>query len=114
MFKLNRILEAKLSERIFIPKSFPIFENNTEQTYPKIVLLFSNKIAYRVYDEFDEAQMIHQKNGDLLVNAEMPIDTWLIGYLLSFGTQVEIIKPDDLKKILAKEAHAIFQKYSNT
>lgn len=114
MFKLNRILEAKLSERIFIPKSFPILENYTEQTYPKIVLLFSNKIAYRVYDEFDETQIIHQKNGDLLVNAEMPIDTWLIGYLLSFGTQVEIIKPDDLRKILAKEAHAIFQKYSNT
>ena len=33
----------------------------------------------------------------------MPVDTWLTGYLLSFGAQVEIIEPKYLKGILAEQ-----------
>ena len=51
-----------------------------------------------------------KKNGDLIAYAEMPIDAWLIGYLLSFGTQVDIIEPKYLKKILAKQALEIYEK----
>ena len=29
----------------------------------------------------------------------MPVDKWLIGYLLSFGAQVEIIEPAYLKAV---------------
>lgn len=57
----------------------------------QITLLFSKEIAYRVYDEFNGTEIEYQKNGDLVVHAEIPVDPWLIGYLLSFGTQVEIM-----------------------
>jgi predicted DNA-binding transcriptional regulator YafY len=38
----------------------------------------------------------------------MPVDTWLVGYLFSFGAQVEIIEPTYLKGILATQAQEIF------
>ena len=110
MFKLNRILELELLEHTFVPRPYPEPENNLQQTYPQIVLLFSKEIAYRVYDEFDETQIEHQKNGDIIACAEMPVDPWLVGYLLSFGTQVEIIEPKYLKEILASQAKAIYEK----
>ena len=110
IFKLNRILELELLENTFVPRPYPEEKNNLQQTYPQIVLLFSKAIAYRVYDEFDESEIEYQKNGDLIVRAEMPVDTWLTGYLLSFGAQVEILEPKYLKDVLAAQAQAIYEK----
>lgn len=73
-------------------------------------LFFSGEVSYRVYDEFDMNQIQLTENGDLLVTADMPQDDWLIGYLLSFGTQVEIIKPLHLKRVLAEKAKAIYER----
>ena len=91
-------------------KTIPGRKNNLQQIYPKIVLSFSKAIAYRVYDEFDESEIEYQKNGDLIVCTEMPVDTWLTGYLLSFGAQVEIIEPKYIKGILAEQAQEIYKK----
>lgn len=111
IFKLNRILDLNVLEQTFVPKSYPEPESHPQRSYPRIVLLFSKKIAYRVYDEFDEDQIQHQENGDLLVSAEMPVDMWLIGYVLSFGAQVEVIEPEDLREMLAAQAQRIYEKY---
>lgn len=110
IFKLNRILEWKLLENTFVPRPYPEEKENDQQTYHPIILLFSKEIAYRVYDEFDGTEIEYQKNGDLIVHAKMPIDSWLIGYLLSFGTQVEIMEPKYLKNILAAQALEIYKK----
>ena len=67
-------------------------------------------MAYRVYDEFDITQVRQQENGELIVSANMPQDMWLIGFLLSFGTQVEIIEPHYLKAVLAEQAKLIYEK----
>lgn len=110
IFKLNRILEMELLERTFVPRPFLEPEERVQRRYPQIVLLFSKEIAYRVYDEFDKTQMEYQENGDLIARAEMLDDPWLIGYLLSFGTQVEVIEPQYLKKVLAVQAQKIYEK----
>lgn len=110
IFKLNRILELELLENTFVPRPYPDIENDLHQTYHRIILLFSKEIAYRVYDEFDITEIKYQKNGDLMVCAEMPVDTWLVGYLLSFGAQVEIIEPKYLKDVLAAQAQEIYEK----
>ncbi len=110
IFKLNRISEPELLEQTFVPMPYPETISSPQPPYPRIALLFSKEIAYRVYDEFDETQIEKQKNGDLIAYAEMPIDAWLIGYLLSFGTQVDIIEPKYLKIILAKQALEIYEK----
>ena len=110
IFKLNRIVELELSENTFMPRPYPEQTNDLQKMCSRIVLLFSKELAYRVYDEFDETQIEYQENGNLIARAEMPIDTWLIGYLLSFGAQVEIIEPTCLKAVLAAQAQEIYKK----
>ncbi len=73
------------------------------------MLRFPKEMAYRVYDEFDETQVERQENGDFIVTAEIPEGTWLISFLLSFGTQVRIISPASLKEVLAKQALFIYK-----
>ena len=86
IFKFNRILEIQMLSEEFVP------------------------MEYRVYDEFEGNEIEEMKNGDLMVSSEMPEDNWLIDYLLSFGTQVTVIEPTYLKKILSDEAKKIYEK----
>lgn len=110
VFKLNRIIELEVLSDSFPHQVFPELEKDSKQIYKKIVLRFSKKAAYRVYDEFDMTQIEIQTNGDFIVSAQMPEDTWLIGYLLTFGTQVDILEPAYLKEVLAEQAKLIYEK----
>lgn len=114
LFKLNRIIKWELLEEHFTPLPFPEMQETDGQNDTKIVLRFPREIAYRVYDEFDVNQIVLEENGDLTVNASMPEDDWIIGYLLSFGTQVEIIEPARLRNIVAARAKEIYEKNKTT
>lgn len=77
-----------------------------------VVFRFSPEVAYRVYDEFTEDGVKQDADGWLTVATRLPYDNWLIGFLLSFGTEVEVIKPIDLKRVLFAEARKIAEHYS--
>lgn len=110
IFKLNRILDLEILDETFQHRDFPKPIDTFQGEYQQITLRFPKEMAYRVYDEFDQSQVQKQANGDLIASAEMPEDPWLIGYLLSFGTQVDILSPAHLKKVLAKQAKSIYEK----
>lgn len=109
-FKLNRILDLELLNERFPPRDLPKPVDRSEGEYQEITLRFPKDMAYRVYDEFDKTQIRWQENGDYIVSAKMPEDAWLIGFLLSFGTQVEILSPAYLKNVLAEQAKLIYEK----
>ena len=110
VFKLSRILDLELLNETFARREFPEPEDASGDRYRQITLRFPKEMAYRVYDEFDQSQIRQQENGDLIASAKMPEDGWLTGFLLSFGTQVEILSPADLKEIIAEQAKLIYEK----
>ncbi len=109
-FKLNRILDVEVLDECFQRRSFPGSVDVCEGEYRQITLRFPREMAYRVYDEFDKTQVQQQPNGDLIASAKMPEDAWLIGFLLSFGTQVDILSPVYLRETIAKQAKLIYEK----
>lgn len=111
VFKLNRIIDLTLLNEHFQRREFPESTDSPEEEYHQITLRFPKEMAYRVYDEFDKTQVQQQANGDFIASAAMPQDSWLIGFLLSFGTQVEIISPAYLKEVVAEQAKLIYEKY---
>lgn len=110
LFKLSRILDWEILDEDVIHKPMPIDKEPLSQNYNQITLHFPKEMAYRVYDEFDKTWVRQQENGDLIVSAQMPEDAWLIGFLLSFGTQVDVIEPVYLRDILAEQARLIYEK----
>ena len=114
IFKLTRIIDLEVLEEGFSGHVFPEADDKAGQDYRTIVLCFPQSMAYRVYDEFDKTQINRQENGDLIVSARMPEDEWLLGYLLSFGTQVEILEPAYLKKVVADTAKKIYEKTTSS
>ena len=97
----------------FQKSEFPKSAEVSEQSCNTIILRFPQNMAYRVFDEFDKTHISKTENGDFIVSAEMPEDEWLIGYLLSFGTQADIIEPAYLKVIVAERAKKIYEKYKS-
>lgn len=112
-FKISRITKMTPLSETFLPKSYLSTENHVGSdnvTLRDMMFRFSGNVAFRVYDEFDAGQIERQADGTLLVSAKMPEDVWLTGYLLSFGTEVEVIEPANLREILAEEARQIYEK----
>lgn len=112
IFKLTRIIDLEVLADVFHKSPFPESDEVPNETYNTVILGFPQNMSYRVYDEFDKSQVRKRENGDLIVSVEMPEDEWLIGYLLSFGTQVDIIEPAYLKEIVAEQAKKIYEKYT--
>ena len=107
IFKLTRIIQARDMEKNFDPMEFPQEKKEMKVNYENVILRFPQRMAYRIYDEFEVDEIHQDDNGDFIICAPMPIDEWLIGYLLSFGSKVCIIEPKYLKKIVYNEAKKI-------
>ena len=110
IFKLNRILDLEVLNEDFQQRRFPGETEDFQREYAPIKLRFSKEMAYRVYDEFDKTQVERQESGELIVSVNMPEDAWLVGFLLSFGTQVDILSPVSLREIIARQAKLIYEK----
>ena len=113
VFKINRILTCTLLEDVFSATQVPMQTVARESSQRKVVLHFAAAVAYRVYDEFALEQIQILEDGSLLAAAEMPCDGWLIGYILSFGTDVEIIAPQDLRQAVVQQVEKIHAHYKS-
>ena len=114
-FKMSRIRELQITNQLFdreLPKDFsitPVYKE--EYNTPVFILHFSEKIAYKVYDEFQEKYIKKLEDGTLEVTFRYQLSDWTFLYLLSFGEYVEIIEPVEARNILKEKAKKIFSMY---
>ena len=88
---------------------------NNSYTHGRFICLhFSEKIAYKVYDEFQEKYIKKLDDGTLEVTFRYQLSDWTFLYLLSFGEYVEIIEPVEARNILKEKARKILALYQNS
>ena len=66
-------------------------------------LRFTSSAAWRVRDYFHPGQIIPLPDGRLLVECNFPEDQWLLSFLLSFGSQLEVLSPAYWRELLTEE-----------
>ena len=114
-FRMSRIRDLQITDQIFdreLPEDFsitPVYKE--EYNIPIFVLHFSEKIAYKVYDEFPEKNIKKLEDGKLEVTFRYQLSDWTFLYLLSFGEYVEIIEPAEAREILKEKAKKICSMY---
>lgn len=101
-FKLTRLNELQIKDEVYArvappPVCIPAYDYETIN----LVLKFKPEIAYRVYDEFSAVEKC--TDGSLIVRQKMSKDEWLIGYILSFGAQVEVLEPKSIRDMIATQ-----------
>ena len=90
------------------------FENQWQETARLVELdLLFDKEMENVVDECFGEDIIRQDNGKIMVKACLPENNWLYGYLLSFGSGMEVVNPPHIRSILAVIAEKIYKTYSS-
>ena len=114
-YRLSRIRNPQITNELFdreLPEDFSITPAcKEEDNIPIFKLHFSEKIAYKVYDEFQEKYIKKLDDGTLEVTFKYQLSDWTFLYLLSFGEYVEIIEPARAREILKEKAKKILSMY---
>lgn len=110
-FKLSRMKNTVVTTNTFTDTlTPPSIQPMMDIKYEEVVLEFDKRIAYRIFEEFSDKDISIQE-GSLLVTCTMPIDTWLQGYILSFGSYCKVIKPIKLQTYFQKEIKKLNKMY---
>lgn len=110
-FKLSRIKDLEVLainyednfENIVLKREIK-YENTVN-----IKLKFNKSVAFRVYDEFKA--IIEDKKGNLYVEMKIPNNYKLYNYIFSFGANVEILEPKEIRNQLKNMINKIAKKY---
>ncbi len=111
-FKLRRMKELSILPEVFerpIPgKIFDkekVFQNNLVT----ITLRLSKEMAYRVYDEFTEYELL--PDGGFLTRISMAEDEGLYYYLATFGEHCEVLHPENIRLQMKERLQKAFHLY---
>lgn len=115
IFKITRIKNLKLLNETFkrdIPTD--IWEDN-DRSYKNnmvtLVLKIDEKMAYRIYDEFDEEDIVKNSDGSFTATVNFPNGDWIYGYVLSYGNYAEVIHPNHMREIISMKLEEALKKY---
>ena len=113
-FRLVRLERPRAEEGTCPPRPIPPpsqFLEPEDAPTVSLRLRFAPPAAYRVRDTFHPRQVAPQADGTMLVECAFPEDGWLLGFLLSFGSQVEVLAPAYWRDILRGELEKTAQVY---
>ncbi|WDF25058.1 YafY family protein [Fusobacterium nucleatum] len=110
-FKLSRVKDLELLainykddfEDIILKKEIK-YENMVN-----IKLKFNKNVAFRVYDEFKAIE--EDEKGNLYVEMKIPNNYKLYNYIFSFGANVEILEPEEIRTQFKNMINEIAKKY---
>lgn len=114
-FKISRMSDVRMTQEVFIEKTFEALPENSQaqgtQNWINVCLNISAEGAYRVYDEFNEKDITKNQDGSFTIMASLPENKWLIRYILSFGADIEVLAPQNIRDMLRSELTKIAIKY---
>ena len=110
-FKLSRIKDLEVLA-INYEDNFENAVLKKELKYKNIVnikLKFDKSVAFRVYDEFKAIE--EDEKGNLYVEIKIPNNYKLYNYIFSFGANVEILEPEEIRTQFKNMINKIAKKY---
>jgi predicted DNA-binding transcriptional regulator YafY len=114
MFKVTRIKKLTSLEETYIrdvPVDITCFPQAYNEKVLNIVLKIEARMAYRVYDEFDEACIEKNEDGTFTVSVAYPEGEWVQGYVLSYGAAAEVLQPLHIRESVKRIFREGIKKY---
>ncbi len=114
LYKVSRIKNLTVTDETFAERDLRSpADSNTfdEPNNIAIKLRIEPEMSYRVFDDFHESMAEKQPDGSFIVTVVWPEDSWLYGFILSYGRYAEVIEPEHLRSIIKDEARKISDTY---
>jgi predicted DNA-binding transcriptional regulator YafY len=114
-FKLSRMDRIILRNESFSRKT-PERVISSEPGKPEYEMLSVRfrafaPIHFRIYDEYPHHCIHEQDDGTLIVETVMPRGEWLHSYFLSYGENIEVLEPTELREALMRVIGAMQARY---
>lgn len=114
-FKISRMSHVEIMQEFFVDRMSEGFSvDNKEQNSQKwinVQLQIAPQGAYRIFDEFDENEITKNQDGSFMVVTSLPENEWLLHYILSFGTDIEVLAPQNIREMVQDKLEEIIWKY---
>lgn len=114
-FKITRMSEVQITEDYFIEKSqVELIVDIKDKESTKLVdllLSITPNGAHRILEDFDEKDVIKNEDGSYTVSTSLPEGAWLINYILSFGMDIEVLGPKNIRDAICHKLDCMVAKY---
>lgn len=114
-FKITRMADIHITDKPCMHQDSQEALNMSlkEAAYEQVqlILKISSEGAYRVYDDFEEENITINKDGSYSVIVSLPGGEWLYNYLLSFGTMLEVLEPQNIRNEMVNRLNNMIKKY---
>lgn len=116
IFKITRIRNMNLLNETFkrdIPSDiWGEGDKSYKNKMVTLILKIDKRMAYRIYDEFNEENIVKNPDGSFNVTTSFPAGDWIYGYVMSYGDYAEVIEPKDIREIIKRKFEDGLKKYS--
>lgn len=114
LFKLNRMDNTKISERMYVKRQVPMPDLSNERIFPggiKVKALFEPECKWRLVEEFGKESFQERRDGKLLFQADYTDRENLVTWLMSFRDKVELLEPEEIREEIRISIECIKKKY---
>ena len=112
LFKLNRMTELRTTGESFTKRPVPLPDLSQETVFPhmyQVKARFSPSCKWRLVEEYGPDSFVEQPDGKLLFSFGFTDKETILCWILTFGTDVELLEPKEFRVDLWKIGE-IFQK----
>ncbi len=114
LFKLNRMSEIEQTGECFKVREYGVPESPSAVFMkPKVCakVLFEPEAKWRLIDDFGIDSFKEQSDGKLLFIFDFMDADNLFNWLLSFGSQAELLEPVELRRLFEENIRKMMEKY---
>ena len=116
LFKLLRMKDLALLDETFERREMPSEARIGQEWFEqerltRVKLRFGGEVRHMAEEWFGIEELLPQKDGTWIAEANFPEDEWLYGFLLSFGPSLEVLSPEHLRIVIADRAGRIADIY---
>lgn len=115
IFRFSRMRKVEILAEQFEPRVLDLINNSAYPTsFPttEVVMQVNSDMEYRVLDEFTDKDVMQNNDGSFTVRMRHIEDSWLYGYILSFGSSATVLSPPELQNTIHEIVRKMADNYS--
>jgi predicted DNA-binding transcriptional regulator YafY len=114
-FKISRMVNIKKTAEPFTHKisddEIEAYKEKIQDKKIAICLRFTSDGAYKAFDTFNPDSIIKNADGTFTVKTTLPGDQWLVDFILSLGSTVEVMEPANIRDQVINKLENNLKKY---
>ncbi len=116
LFRLSRMRDLAPTQEHFLRREVASLSSFTEQEsrpLVEIMVRFNPAIRVKVEEHFASSQLHYAEDGYITATLTFPEDDWILSFLLSFGSDAEVLSPPRWREAIRKKLTKTQKLYSN-